>query len=202
MLYLVGGFLCQRHDEVRDLIAKLLTEVCGDVRKEPKLQSLSGEQFKYKSATKDDQAALDVSALGFWTRGQRTFFDIRIFDPMAASHFNQNLPSVHKKVEKEKMRKYGERIIGVEQGSFTPLIFSIQGGMSPQTQMFFKRLVDLMVTKKQGTRAFFMSWLRCRMSFSLLRSALLCLRGERTRRVEDISTLAYDEVVMSSKIKN
>ena len=100
------------------------------------------------------------------------------------------------------MRKYGERIIGVEQGSFTPLIFSIQGGMSPQTQMFFKRLVDLMVTKKQGTRAFFMSWLRCRMSFSLLRSALLCLRGERTRRVEDISTLAYDEVVMSSKIKN
>ena len=38
-----GGFPTIRHNEVRDLTADLLTEVCYDVEVEPKLQELTGE---------------------------------------------------------------------------------------------------------------------------------------------------------------
>ena len=37
-----GGFPSIRHNEVRDLTADLLTEVCHDVEIEPKMQELTG----------------------------------------------------------------------------------------------------------------------------------------------------------------
>ena len=42
-----GGFLSIRHNEVRDLTADLLTEVCHDVEVEPHLQPLNTETFHY-----------------------------------------------------------------------------------------------------------------------------------------------------------
>ena len=39
----VHGFPSIRHNEIRDLTANLLTEVCNDVCIEPDLQPLSGE---------------------------------------------------------------------------------------------------------------------------------------------------------------
>jgi len=44
-----GGFPSIRHNEVRDLTAELLTEVCHDVEVEPHLQSLNDEKFHYKT---------------------------------------------------------------------------------------------------------------------------------------------------------
>ena len=38
-----GGFPILRHNEVRDVTANLMSEVCHDVRTEPDLQPLSGE---------------------------------------------------------------------------------------------------------------------------------------------------------------
>ena len=38
-----GGFPSLRHNEVRDHTARLLTEVCHDVRVEPHLQPITGE---------------------------------------------------------------------------------------------------------------------------------------------------------------
>ena len=40
-----GGLTNARHNEIRDLTANLISEVCSDVQIEPKLQPLSGEQF-------------------------------------------------------------------------------------------------------------------------------------------------------------
>ena len=41
----MGGFPTIRHNEIRDITASLLTEVCHNVATEPCLQSLSGETF-------------------------------------------------------------------------------------------------------------------------------------------------------------
>ena len=38
-----GGFPTLRHNEIRDITADLLTEVCHDVAIEPMLQPLTGE---------------------------------------------------------------------------------------------------------------------------------------------------------------
>ena len=38
-----------RHNELRDITAELLEEVCKDVQTEPKLAELTGEKFKLRS---------------------------------------------------------------------------------------------------------------------------------------------------------
>ena len=73
-----GGFVHRRHDDVRDLFASLLEDVCHDVEVEPHHQPLTGEVL-ISSANSSDEARLDVTAPGFWQRGQRAFFDIRVF---------------------------------------------------------------------------------------------------------------------------
>ena len=124
-----GGLPTRRHSEIRDLTANLLSEVCYNVTSEPKLQPLTGETFSLASTNREDAARVDVSADGFWCRGQRAFFDVRIFNPNAPSYIHQKIKSVYRKHELEKRRTYEDRIMQVEMGSFTPLVFSLSGGI-------------------------------------------------------------------------
>ena len=62
-----GGFVHRRHDDVRDLFASLLKDVCHDAEVGPDLQPLTGEVL-VSSANSSDEARLDVSACGFWQR--------------------------------------------------------------------------------------------------------------------------------------
>ena len=50
--------------------------------------------------------------------------------------------------ERDKIRMYSERIINVEQGTFTPLVFTSAGGMARQSQIFYKRMTELMAGKR------------------------------------------------------
>ena len=68
-----GGFVYQRHNELRDTIANLVGDVRKDVLIEPPLEPLTGEELP-KGAIKESGARADISAVGFWTRGQRAFF--------------------------------------------------------------------------------------------------------------------------------
>ena len=90
-----------RHDELRDVDGNLLSEVCNDVAIEPHLTPVTGENLSRSSNTGDD-ARLDVSTRGFWQRGQRAFFDVRVFNPFALSHLKQNFQKVFTANEKEK----------------------------------------------------------------------------------------------------
>ncbi len=74
-----GGFPSIRHNEIRDLTANLLTEVCSDVCIEPELQPLSGEVLKGKTAICDEGTRLDIAANGFWGgRYERTFLTVSL----------------------------------------------------------------------------------------------------------------------------
>ena len=55
-----GGFITLRHNEVRDITASFLNEVCKDVRKEPSLIKLTGEQINEKATKTGDEARLWV----------------------------------------------------------------------------------------------------------------------------------------------
>ena len=55
------------HNEIRDLTANLLTEVCHQVHVEPKLQPVSApKSFTLSMANIQDGARLDIAVNGFW----------------------------------------------------------------------------------------------------------------------------------------
>ena len=60
-----GGFPSIQHNEIRDVTADLLTEVCNDVCIEPDLQPLTGEALTGSSSNTQDGARLDIAANGF-----------------------------------------------------------------------------------------------------------------------------------------
>ena len=123
------------------------------------------------------------AANGFWgSRHQRVFIAVKVFNPNASSYRGSSLSSLYRRLEKEKRRKYEQRIRDVEMGCFTPLVFSTFGGMSIICNIFFKRLASLLADKKDVSYSVVMSWLHCRVSFTLLRSANDCLRGARSSR--------------------
>ena len=100
-----------RHNEVRDITATLLTEVCHGVMTEPHLQSLSGESLSHHSTNTQDGARLDVAMYGFWGgRFEKAFIDVRIFNPSAQSNRHGPLSSVYRKHEQEKRREYDQRV--------------------------------------------------------------------------------------------
>ena len=163
---------------------------------------LTGEMFKYQTANKAQDARLDVCARGFWVRGQRAFCDVRVFDSTAPRLLSKSLQDIHKQHEQEKRRQYNQRILEVEHGTFTPLVFSIQGGMSPECAKFYSRLATLISEKRNDNKSTVTSWMRCRLNFSLLRSALLCIRGSRTiAYMQDTREQNFDLSVSQARIK-
>jgi hypothetical protein len=69
-----GGFVSILRNEIRDLEATMLSEVCKDVSIELVLQPLTGKHYRHRTANTDDNVRVDVKARGFWRRGQTAFF--------------------------------------------------------------------------------------------------------------------------------
>ena len=167
-----GGFVSIRHNNIRDFEANLLKKVCSDVEVEPKLQPVN-----------NDEARLDVRARGFWRPAQSSFFDIRVTNLNAKSQVNSNSDTIFKKHEEEKKRKYNYRVLNNEHGSFTPLVFSTNGGMGRECVIYHKHLAEKIASKTGQSYERVMTWIRCKLSFVVMRSALLCLRGSRSVNV-------------------
>jgi len=164
-----GGFPSIRHNNIRDLTAKLLTEVCHNVATEPLLQPLSGERLLHRTSNSEDGARLDVCAQGFWgDRHQRAFFDVRVFNPLAPSNCRSSLTASYRHHESQKRRNYEQRVWEIEHGSFAPLVFSATGGMAPTASIVYKRLASLLADKRQQEYSKVISWIRCTISFSLV----------------------------------
>jgi len=176
-----GGFIIQRHNELRDLEAELLSMVCNDVEIEPVLQEITGEVLT-RGSNKAPDARLDVHARGFWERQRSAFFDVRVCHPNAESYKDLTPQQIYRQHENEKKRMYASRVLEIEQATFTPLVFTTTGGMADECRRYHSRLAELIANKKGEDYATTISWIRAKVSFSILRSALLCLRGSRTTR--------------------
>ena len=77
MICKLGGFITQRHNELRDFETTVLSMVCSDVEIEPVLQAISSEHLNGGS-NKVQDARLDIHARGFWERHRSAFFDVRV----------------------------------------------------------------------------------------------------------------------------
>ena len=135
-----------------------------------------------------------------WERHRSAFFDVRVCHPNAVSYRDLKIYRIH---ENEKKRLYSERVLDIEHGTFTPLVFTTTGGMGKECLKYRIRLAQLIAIKKGEQYAKTISWIRTRTSFALLRSALVCLRGSRTRRVPcDIKNVDIDVEVVEGAIKS
>ena len=137
-----------RHNSLRDTFAELLSDVCKDVVVEPPLLELSGEILP-KGTNTTAEARLDVSARSFWSPMDKVFTDVRIFHPHAPTNAKMTVPQAYRHHENLKKRAYNARVLQVEKGSFTPLIFSTTGGMGQEAERFVKRLAKKMSLKEQ-----------------------------------------------------
>ena len=184
-----GGFISLRHNEIRNFTEKLLKETCHDVALEPNLQHLGGVITSTSSNTAEE-ARVDISVRSFWVAGQKAFLDVRVFNPLAKRYATLTTPKSYEINEREKKRLYNERILEVEHGSFTPLIFSATGGMSRETRKFYKRLAEMLSEKRKCSYSTAMTWLAIKLSFAFVRSMVTCIRGSRsTRRNDEIHEL-------------
>ena len=152
--------------------------MCADVVKEPSLQPLSGEVILPRTANKQDDARLDIRAKGFWNRQQDAFFDVRVFHPDAPSYRNTSVPSLYRQHEMAKKREY--RVREIEYAAFTPLVFSTFGGMGKETAIAYKHLAGLLAEKRNTQYSITLVWMRCTVSFALIRSAVTAIRGSRS----------------------
>ena len=177
-----GGYTHIRHNGIRDTFANLTNEVCHDVEIEPKLQPLQGEIFVNNSTTTEDEAQLDIKANRLWgSRFSRAFVDVKICNPHAKTSrkLHKNAYKYH---ETLKNSKYQQRILNVEQSSFCPLIFGGTGGAAPTATRTIQRLAEKLSEKRQESYAESINYIRTKISFALLRSSILCIRGCRSLR--------------------
>ena len=134
-----GGFIIQRHNELRDLEAEMLKMVCNDVQIEPVLQEINGEVLT-PGTNRAADARLDIHARGFWERQGSAFFDVRVCYPNAESYRGLTTKQIYLQHESEKKRMYASRVLEVEQGSFTPLVFTTTGGMADECKRYHSSL--------------------------------------------------------------
>ena len=137
------------------------------------MQPILPDQLSGTTANSQTGARLDISANGVWGgRFEKTFFDMRVFNPHAPSNKSQTPSACYRKHEREKKRVYEQRIREVEHSSFTPLVFSATGGMGREATCFYKRLASMLAQKWEYPYSTTLCWLRCHLTFSLIRSAI------------------------------
>ena len=180
----ICGFPTIRHNEIRDITAN-----------KPCLQSLSRESLSLATANATDGTRLDIHARGFWNVRQDAYFNVRVFHPNAPRNRTRSLSAIYKRHEGEK-RTYSQCVLDIEHGVFTSLILSTTGGMAREAQTFYKRLADMLSQKRDVHAPYntLMGWLRCMLSFAILTSAIMCIKGSRSslhHPIRDTTNIAF-----------
>ena len=151
---------------------------CTNVEVEPQLQPLDNERFNLRTAVTSPEARLDFKAGGFWSRGVTAFFDVIVTPVNSKCNQGKETSTIFREQEEDKKRKYQQRVLNVEMGSFTPLVFGTNGEMGADCNCFLKRLAEEALRKEW--EPYHITWIKSLLSFEILRSVHTCVRGSRT----------------------
>ena len=69
--------------------------------------------------------------------------------PNADSYRDFTPKEIYKKHENEKKRQYAERVMEIEQGTFTPLVFTTTAGMADECVKYHSRLTELIEIRRE-----------------------------------------------------
>ena len=82
--------------------------------------------------------------------------------------------------EREKKRDYNYRVMNIDQGTFTPLVYTVFGNVGKEGEKFYKTL-GLKISEKCNERYNeVMNWMRVKISFMCIKACIMCLRGSRS----------------------
>ena len=84
----------------------------------------------------------------------------------------------------KKKQKYSKRILQIKNGSFTPLVFSVNGGMVKKANECYSRIAEKLAEKRDELYSVMMSWIRRKISFWMMKSIIMCIRGSRSIKDE------------------
>ena len=146
-------------------------------------QDLTGEQLPSGSNTSPN-ARLDVSCRSFWTPLDKVYTDVRVFHAQAPSNAKMSISNMYRHHENRKKAEYNARVLQVEKGSFSPIVFNTIGGMGPEASIFVKRLAQKMASRKGTPYSTVISFVRRRLRFDLMKTILISLRGYRGKPSE------------------
>ena len=148
------------------------------MRVEPSLLPVNALNFKNMTNTQDE-ARLDISAIGVYAPFEKTFMDVRVTHPNCDTNAFKPLTQIYQEHEKAKKDMYEERVRESEKGSFIPLVFTTSGGMGPLCSVLVKRLSEKIAESHSEALSQVTNHIRTRLRFALLRSTLVALRGVR-----------------------
>ena len=196
-----GGFIHMRHDGPKNLWAKWCGDGFRDTEVEPLLEPLSGEVFVYKSAKIEEEARSDVRVRGFWGNYRNAFFEFRVFYPHAKSYKSIKPQALYKEIARTRRREYGERVLQCEDGDFTPMILSSSGGMGAEMSIALKHVAKKVSEKHNLAYSRVVGYLRAMFSFEMMRLALICLRGSRSRFTTCVGNDVNDTAAILSGLR-
>ena len=163
----LGGYPTLCDNEIRNFTANLLSEVCHNVTIEPTLQPVTRETFKLASAITDIGARSDLSANGFCGG----HFEKNFFMSEFLTHLLHLTPHQHPLLATANMKKkkrathHGHRARLLHPHSKSHYWWNVANQLSSKWNSPYSQTIG---------------WLRCCMSFSNLRSSILCIRGARS----------------------
>ena len=99
------------------------------------------------------------------------------------------------KHEKEKKQEYNGRIMNIKHDTFTSLFFSVSGVLGNKCSMFHKHMAEKIAKNFNWSYQKVITVIRCKLSFIIMRSALLCITRSRSNYVlKDIDefSLTFD----------
>ena len=67
--------------------------------------------------------------------------------------------------------------MNVKHGPFTPFVFFLTGDQGPETSLFHKHIAQKIANETEEKYEKVQTMIRCKLSFLILRSVLLCIRG-------------------------
>ena len=113
--------------------------------------------------------------------GRERFCWYKAFLPLR-SKLSESILSNNDEDNRKPEKKYNQRILDGENGSFIPLLYITNGGMSTETKQFYRRLSQLSYGKSDVSYSDFSAWVKQQISFSLLRRCIICIRGSRWKK--------------------
>ena len=73
--------------------------------------------------------------------------------------------------------------MSTDHDTFTPLVFSVSGVLGQECPMFHKHMGEKIAKKFNESYEKVITVIRCKLSFIILRSAVLCIRGSQSNHV-------------------